>query len=352
MKAAVLFVLPHLAFGGAERLATFIIRHLKNLGFTVLVAEAGQDRDLPNAGEMWFAPLCPLHRLGHLTDLEAALLDLVNRYGVSSLVICGRSPAYRCLPRLAGARPDLRVVSFQFNAKEGIADNRRYAPYLDAVIAESLDAATALSGGDEWLLPIRVISSGVDVKSLAERTVAARSEGPLCVSYVGRFDRSKNPEGFVEMVRQVSTPDLRFVMAGAGPPVKYAPERVEQLGLLTGDALLSHMDRIDILVVPSRNDGRPMVIQEAQARRIPVVASRVGGIPELVEHGVTGLLCAPEDGRGLAEAVDRLANDPALRRRLADAAFERVRREGDIDGVLPLYVAAITGSPQFSASAP
>lgn len=260
--------------------------------------------------------------------------------------------AYRCLSRLAGARPDLRVVSFQFNAEECVADNRRHAPYLDAVIAESLDAATALSGGDERRLPIRVISSGVDVKSLAARPAVARSEGPLCVGYIGRFDRSKNPKGFVRMARLVATPGLRFVMAGAGPPVRSAPARIEQLGLLTGDALLSHMDRIDILVVPSRNDGRPMVIQEAQARRIPVVASRVGGIPELVEHGVTGLLCAPDDARGFAEAVDRLANDPALRRRLADAAFDRVRRDGDINGVLPFYVAAVTGSPEISASAP
>jgi glycosyltransferase involved in cell wall biosynthesis len=69
---------------------------------------------------------------------------------------------------------------------------------------------------------------------------------------------------------------------------------------------------------------------EAMASGLPVVASRISGIPELVEDGVSGLLVEPRDARGLADALARLETDPGLRRRLAEAGRSEVEAEFDL----------------------
>ena len=81
--------------------------------------------------------------------------------------------------------------------------------------------------------------------------------------------------------------------------------------------------RTDVLVLPTRRDSYPRVIMEAMCRGIPVVASRVDGIPEMVEDGVTGLLCEPGDPASLASRLDQLYDDPALAAALGKKARER-----------------------------
>ena len=101
------------------------------------------------------------------------------------------------------------------------------------------------------------------------------------------------------------------------------------------DALLREYRRASALCMPSRlladdRDGIPNVLVEAMAAGTPVIASAVSGIPELVEHGVNGLLVAPEDPEALAETLLRLHGDHALSRQLAERAQETVA--GRFDG--------------------
>ena len=85
-------------------------------------------------------------------------------------------------------------------------------------------------------------------------------------------------------------------------------------------------EQMDILLLTSRRDPFPRVVMEAMCHGIPVVATRVDGIPEMVEDGVTGLLVAPEDVAGFAEAVQRLLRDPALRMRMGEAGRQRAEQ--------------------------
>lgn len=358
MTASVLFVMPHLSFGGAERLFTALIRDLAARQVRSLVAVASHNRKWLDSADPWFAPICPVHRLAGAKDLAGALIELIVREDVGTVVIGGRSPAFHALPRIAGALPDVRVVSFQFNAVESIRENRHNAPFIDLVIAESLEAARALSDEREALPPVRVIPSGVDVAAIRARERGAREGGRINVAYVGRFDRAKNPLDFVRMAALLNHGQARLEMAGDGPLLAKARglarssrlgARMRIRGFLDDDRLAVMMDAIDILVVPSRIDGHPLVIQEAQARGVPVVATRVGDIPDLVRDEVTGLLCPPGEPAALAKAVTRLLDDAALRQRLGEAGAARALLEGDLAISLPLYASAILGASSAPA---
>lgn len=110
---------------------------------------------------------------------------------------------------------------------------------------------------------------------------------------------------------------LRFA-ARLGVPVM-------DLGVLAPERMAPLLSRADLLVLPSRRDSLGGVVLEALAAGTPVVASRVGGIPELVRHGREGLLVEPKDPAALARALRRLWNDARLRCRMSVAAKRRSR---------------------------
>ncbi len=349
---AVLFVMPHLSFGGAERLASHILRDLVQSGTRCSVAVVTRNRRIPDAASSWFAPVCPVHMIVGDVDPALSLRAIIQAEDVATVVLCGRSPAYEWLGSLVAQFPHLRIVTFQFNAVDSIDENSLFSSFIDATIVECHDAATQLVAAGMPEHKMALIPSGVDVPSLACRILPERGARPICVAFVGRFDKTKNPEGYIRMAAVLRRSDISLLMVGTGKLMLRMRLLAFQLGLyrqlvfrglLDGEAHQQQMDSIDILVVPSRIDGRPLVIQEAKSRGIAVVAHSVGGIPELVEHGVTGLLCPPDDPAALARAVARLIDDGDLRHRLGQAGKEDALRNGNLADRLPLYKSVITG---------
>jgi glycosyltransferase involved in cell wall biosynthesis len=336
VSRSILFALRSLGLGGAERVAADIVMGLVTAGHRVRVLEFA---DTPGPAAAWFSSASEIIQVGRQTSPDALARSRAAA-DIDTLVLCGPSPAYRALPVLKRRNPALRIVGFMFNARQLVDEHRANAAYLDGVIAESAEAAAALGPSGP---PVRVASSGVDISAIFARKILARVADPLVVGYVGRFDRTKNPRGFLDIARRLRGQGFRFTMAGPGPRWFRPPRDVSFAGPLFGEDKERFLDGLDILVVPSRHDGRPLVIHEAQARGQVVVASSVGAIPELITDGENGLLCGPGDVAGFAAAIARLAADTDLRHRLGEAARERVRHQGDIGVSLPLYLDAIIG---------
>jgi glycosyltransferase involved in cell wall biosynthesis len=111
---------------------------------------------------------------------------------------------------------------------------------------------------------------------------------------------------------------------------------VELVGRRTRAEIAAHVADADVLVAPSvptsggKREGIPVVLMEAMSAGLPVVSSRISGIPELVHDGVNGLLTEPFDTSQIADALERLARDPALRDRLGTAARATVLAEFDV----------------------
>jgi len=186
----------------------------------------------------------------------------------------------------------------------------------------------------------RLVAAGFEESRVVvlPNTAASRSiTDPASGSYIafaGRMTQEKGVDTLLEAARQL--PDVELRLAGGGPLLDQLqgsrPANATFVGFLDRDQMASFYRHARCLVVSSKwFEMSPMVIPEAMAHGIPVIASRIGGLPELVEDGVTGLLFTPGDVDDLAQKITALLQDPALCRRLGRAAWDKVAHFDNLD---------------------
>jgi glycosyltransferase involved in cell wall biosynthesis len=165
-----------------------------------------------------------------------------------------------------------------------------------------------------------------------------RADGAAHVLSVGRLAAPKDFLTLVRAVGRLPEGTVRLSVAGAGPDRGAVAAEVERLGVGGRVALLGERTDVadllagaDVFALSSRSEAMPMSILEAMASGLPVVATDVGGIPELVVDGKTGYLVPPARPDLLARALDRLAGDPGLRSRMGAAARARARDEFSVE---------------------
>jgi glycogen(starch) synthase len=168
----------------------------------------------------------------------------------------------------------------------------------------------------------------MDFESFREQPVAALPERSQAL-FVGVLERYKNVDGLAEAWRRAAPriPQARLQLVGRGALARVVerlvadlPEQTTWTPQLAQPDVAAALDESTLLVLPSRSEGMGRVVIEAFCRGRPVLGSRVGGIPDLVEDGVNGVLVDPSDTNGLAEALIRLLTDRALAERLAQDA--------------------------------
>lgn len=160
----------------------------------------------------------------------------------------------------------------------------------------------------------------------------------LRLLYVGRLDAEKGLRYLIKTLRiLVVNGDSNFTLqlVGEGPEAQRLRDQVANLGLSRhvvfwgyvphGRELFDIYKKNDILVLPSLTEGCPQVLFEAMACGTPIVATRVGGVPYLIEDGKNGLLVDPASSREILAAIRRFCADPQLGTRLAEAGLSTVR---------------------------
>jgi len=177
---------------------------------------------------------------------------------------------------------------------------------------------------------VAVIPNCVDTERFQPRQEAA--PGPPGVVSVARLVRDKSPLDMVEAfaIARKSIPSARLALVGDGPLRAQTQARIDALGLsdcariVTGcGEVRPHLAAASVFALASRREGSPNAVLEAMACGLPVVVSRTGGLPDLVEDGVTGLLARPEDPQELGAALVRLLSDEALRQGMGQAGRKR-----------------------------
>lgn len=216
--------------------------------------------------------------------------------------------------------------------------------------AEFVAVETDYSGGllgercSEAAEKIHRVYNGLDLTNLPAPSREERPPGPVSILSIGRLVSFKGFEFLLEACAELERRnfDFRCQIIGEGPlrgnlermiaELKLA-RRVELCGSLSQADVYSKLRSCDIFALASVVDAEgasdvfPTVIMEAMACAKPVVSTRLAGIPESVADGVTGLLVPPGDWEALADALDRLVRDPALRARLGEAGRARIESE-------------------------
>ena len=170
-----------------------------------------------------------------------------------------------------------------------------------------------------------------DEDALALRARLGVEEGARVILAVGRLSREKGHADLVAALEhlQASEPELSFrlVVVGEGPEREAVEREARERGVSERLIFAGHVSDVrpfyalaDVLALPSHSEGSPNVLLEAMAAGLPVAASSVGGVPEIVSDGESALLVAPHDPRAMGSALARLLKDEGLARRLASNA--------------------------------
>jgi glycosyltransferase involved in cell wall biosynthesis len=259
-------------------------------------------------------------------------------------------------PRLVRARLDVGDwVGRRFARSERLAGRICDATWVNCVAAgAALQRAEAIDARR-----IREIPTGIDTARFSHLAPGDTGRSEAVVGFVGRLDPVKNPEGFVRAAALVLArrPRARVAVAGEGPLRPGLAALAADLGIAArfdwrGEVadIVEFLAGVDIVVSSSRAEGLPNALLEAMAAARPVVATAVGGVPELVRDGVEGLLVPPDDPAALATAVDRLLADPALARRLGESGRARCLQGYDIADTVrrltDLYESLLSAPPR------
>jgi glycosyltransferase involved in cell wall biosynthesis len=232
----------------------------------------------------------------------------------------------------------------------------RFARVIVCVSRAERDEAIA----DEVAPPDKlvVVPNGIPEPPAAgpDPQLAAAADGLPLVGFLARLHEQKAPDVLLSALALLHADGVGFraALVGDGPLAGELRRRVSASGL---DQLVqvlpypadpwSCLAAFDLYVLPSRWESMPIGVLEAMAVGLPVVASRVGGVPELVRDGESGLLCPPEDAVSLAGALERLISHAGLRASMGEAGRRRQATEYSLDAMLDgteaVYARAVGG---------
>ena len=329
-------VIPYFCFGGAEIMCENLTYALKNAGQEVFAVSLYHDRT-PIARRMEEAGIRIVYldkKLGLDLSMVPKLIKIIRRerpdvvhthldvikYAVLAAKLAGVKKCVHTVHSLADREAEgwVQKIINGFYFRRGWSVPVALAPEVRNSVAEF------------YGIPLRrvpVIYNGIDLSRCVPKTTYETGE-TVTILHVGRFDVPKNHPGLLEAFRLLleTHPECRLRLLGDGDlradMEKLAREKgiadfVEFCGMQSN--VYPYLHDADIFTLPSIYEGNPMTIIEAMGTGLPIVASRVGGIPDMISDGESGLLVGPEP-QSICAGLTRLVGDAALRQRLGLAA--------------------------------
>ncbi|MCX7975019.1 MAG: glycosyltransferase [Candidatus Aminicenantes bacterium] len=344
---------------GGQRQVLFLVRELKRKGFPVYLV-VQPDSPLERKAREENLVVIPL-KMKSEADLWASFrlarlmrkkkCQLAHFHEAHSLSLGLRAASWAKVPILvAHRRVDFPVGRHFFS-------RRKYGQKLDAIIAISEGVKKVLIEGKVPPEKITVIPSGIDFSVFDEvkdrdflRRELSFAPDDFLVGIVAALEDHKGHTYLFQatkIVRQHS-PKIKLIVVGTGSLRLELESQAHELGIEDIVFFLGFREDIprilaslDLFVLSSHLEGLGSSLLDAMASRLPIVATRAGGIPEIVRHGETGLLVPPKDPETLAKAIIELYHDRKLANYLAEKGREFVRRhfsaEAMANRVVDLY---------------
>ena len=354
-RHSVALVMTSFEPGGTERQMIELIRRLDRERWDVHVAcfhtRGAWFGRVADCARVAVFPVRSFGRPGVATQLRAfaawcrtSRIALVHTFDMPATIFG--------LPAAASAGVPVRIANRRVinpgRAAWKLAAQRAAYACAHLVVANSRAVAARLAAERVPPHKIALVRNGLPV-----RPAVAHPERPGSrqVITVANLRREKGYDVLIDAAPEIlrRCPGATFRAVGAGPELVPLTHRtierhVEAAFTFGGhcENVSAHLAEADVFVLPSRSDAMPNALLEAMAAGLPIVAAAVGGIPELIEDGVTGLLVPPDDPASLADAVCRLLADPALAARVAEAARQSVSSWDSFDDMTAAFEAIYT----------
>lgn len=290
------------------------------------------------------------HNIDPIADIkvEKALRNIIKRERPD--IVYAHSSKAGAFARIADIGLKNKVIynphGWAFNMQQSTKKKQMYkwvekisAYFCDQIICIS-DAERLSALREKICKPnkLQVIYNGIDFvelnKESKQNVDLSIPKNSYVIGMVGRLSEQKAPDIFVEAAHLIKEqiPNAFFLMVGDGPLKKQIERQIDKLGLkesfcITGwvENPTAYMKKMDIGLLISRWEGFGLVIPEYMASNIPVIASRVDAIPNLIEDGKDGILVNKDDFKSIAENVVRLKTNPDLYTKLKLQAMRKVK---------------------------
>ena len=329
-------VIPYFCFGGAEIMCENLTYALKNAGQEVFAVSLYHDRT-PIARRMEEAGIRIVYldkKLGLDLSMVPKLKTLIQqerpdvvhshlniiKYAAAAAKLAGVRKCVHTVHSLADREAEGRVQKIinGFYFRRGWSVPVALTPEVQSSVSEFYGLP---------LSRVPVIYNGIDLSRCVPKTTYETGE-TVTILHVGRFDVPKNHPGLLEAFRLLleTHPECRLRLVGDGDMradmealarEKGIDDAVEFCGMQSN--VYPYLHEADIFTLPSIYEGNPMTIIEAMGTGLPIAASRVGGIPDMIKHEESGLLVEPEP-QSICEGLTRLVEDKSLRQRLGETA--------------------------------
>ncbi|HEY2434199.1 MAG TPA: glycosyltransferase [Vicinamibacterales bacterium] len=267
--------------------------------------------------------------------LLADKIDVLHTHGVDPMLYAGWAARLAGTPVRVHTQHDtmLETKGWRHRLKFRLAGPAFHSVVAVSRMTEQIVARHYRGRG------LRTIANGIDVERFRVRTGAEDGErrtagAGLVIGTVARLAPEKAIDSLIDAFSTVqrAIPNCRLVIVGDGPERESLHARVRELRLESRVEFAGHQQSVerfvrdfDLFVLPSRTEGIPLAMLEAMATGIPVVATAVGGVPEVIVNGESGVLVAPNDSLALSAALIRVLSDPTLRARLGESGAKQVR---------------------------
>jgi glycosyltransferase involved in cell wall biosynthesis len=360
----VMFVITCMPVGGAETLLVNLVRRLDRHRFAPELCCLKYHGPLGEVLANEIPAFTGLLKHKYDVGVLGRLTRLLKERQVDAVITVGTGGDKMFWGRLAARRASVPVIASALHST-GLPDhvewlNRRLAPITDAFIAVAKSHARYLSEHEGC--PTRkvwVIPNGVDVdrfRPLAPQpelrvSLGLPATGPVA-AIVAALRPEKNHELFLAAAKRIRAvrPDCHFLVVGDGalrPKLEVLRDNLGLTGAIhflgTRSDIPELLSVVDVLMLTSHMEANPVSILEALACGKPVVATRVGSIPETVHDGENGYLVAPGSSQALAERVERLFDDPDLARRFGEAGRQTVVENASLERMVDGYQSLIEG---------
>lgn len=359
-KGSILFALPFMIIGGADTVLLQISRFLHEDGYslsylTTIPTELRDGDNTPRYEEISRNIYHLPQFLSNESEWKDFVFYLIEARRIDMIFLVGSTFIYELLPEIKERYPNIKVVDQLFNEHGHIADNRKYAGLIDMnIVATDVVAAMLKLNYGERDCKIKKILHGVDAQhefnpdiEISDPTLNPFNFNPdkFTVSYFGRFSEEKKPESFIEIANALKDVDIQFVMVGNGPLYDSVKAQCADYGLGDKVCIPGFIDDIkpilknsDVVVIPSRIEGVPIILLESLSMGIPVVGSRVGGIPGVIQDAYNGFLCPSEDIGCFVDKIRLLFDHPELMAGMSKNAKEYAREHLDISRMRDEYL--------------